>query len=139
MASERNTLYVTGEESLQQVAMRAKRLQLATDKLQVLSETNIERICALAKQTRPEVIVIDSIQVMHVPEIQSAPGSVAQVRESAAALTRFAKQHQISVLMVGHVTKEGALADLKSWSTALIVPCCLKATKMAGFVCCAAI
>jgi DNA repair protein RadA/Sms len=112
-ASTRQTLYVTGEESLQQVAMRAKRLQLATDKLQVLSETNIERICALAKQTQPDVIVIDSIQVMHIPEIQSAPGSVAQVRESAAALTRFAKQHQISVLMVGHVTKDGVLAGPK--------------------------
>tara|TARA_B100001094_G_C18195614_1_gene810630 strand:- start:1990 stop:3363 length:1374 start_codon:yes stop_codon:yes gene_type:complete len=108
-----NTLYVTGEESLQQVAMRAKRLGLPTEKLQVLSETHVERICELALQNKPDLLVIDSIQVMHLADIQSAPGSVAQVRESAACLTRFAKQHQIAVLMVGHVTKEGALAGPK--------------------------
>ncbi|WP_392566518.1 DNA repair protein RadA [Utexia brackfieldae] len=107
------TLYVTGEESLQQVAMRAHRLSLATDNLNMLSETSIEQICHIAEQEQPKLIVIDSIQVMHMADIQSSPGSVAQVRETAAYLTRFAKTHGIAIIMVGHVTKDGSLAGPK--------------------------
>lgn len=113
LAKTKSTLYVTGEESLQQVAMRAKRLQLPDDKLKLLAETNIDTICQLALQHKPTIMVIDSIQVMHMSDIQSAPGGVSQVRESAAALTRFAKQHHIAMFLVGHVTKDGSLAGPK--------------------------
>ncbi|MEP7704226.1 DNA repair protein RadA [Paraglaciecola sp. 25GB23A] len=113
MAAGRTALYVTGEESLQQVAMRAERLGLAKDKLKLLAETNIDTICELAMQHKPDIMVIDSIQVMQVADVQSAPGSVSQVRESAAYLTRFAKQHHIAMFLVGHVTKDGSLAGPK--------------------------
>ena len=113
MAITEPALYVTGEESLQQVAMRAKRLNLPDDKLMLLAETNVETICNLALTQKPKIMVIDSIQVMHVADVQSAPGSVSQVRESAAYLTRFAKQQHISMFIVGHVTKDGSLAGPK--------------------------
>ncbi|WP_341503101.1 DNA repair protein RadA [Gallaecimonas sp. GXIMD4217] len=113
LAERMPTLYVTGEESLQQVAMRAHRLGLPTDKLRVMAETSVEAITAQAERDKPKVMVIDSIQVMHMAEIQSAPGSVSQVRESAAWLTRFAKQNGVAVIMVGHVTKDGTLAGPK--------------------------
>jgi len=106
-------LYVTGEESLQQVAMRAKRLGLAVGDLKMLSETSVETICDVADQLKPKVLVIDSIQVMHVSDVQSAPGSVSQVRESAAYLTRYAKQTGTVIFLVGHVTKDGSLAGPK--------------------------
>jgi len=113
LAARMPTLYVTGEESLQQVAMRANRLYLPTDKLRILSETSVEQICHLAAQEKPAIMVIDSIQVMHVADVSSAPGSVSQVREAAAQLTRFAKQQQVAIFMVGHVTKDGTLAGPK--------------------------
>ncbi|ART80000.1 DNA repair protein RadA [Oceanisphaera avium] len=113
LASRMKTLYITGEESLQQVAMRAQRLGLPRDKLRMLSETSVEQICHIAREEKPAVIVIDSIQVMHVEGVTSSPGSVSQVREAAAQLTRYAKQHGVVVLMVGHVTKDGALAGPK--------------------------
>ncbi|MBK5071857.1 DNA repair protein RadA [Budviciaceae bacterium CWB-B4] len=113
LASQMKTLYVTGEESLQQVAMRAHRLGLPTEHLQMLSETSIEQICLIAEQEQPRLMVIDSIQVMHMADIQSSPGSVAQVRESAAYLTRFAKTKGVAIIMVGHVTKDGSLAGPK--------------------------
>ncbi|MCL1037197.1 DNA repair protein RadA [Shewanella submarina] len=106
-------LYVTGEESLQQVAMRAHRLGLPTARLRMLSETSVEQLCDVALKEKPKVMVIDSIQVMHMSDVQSSPGSVSQVRESASYLTRFAKQHGIAVIMVGHVTKDGSLAGPK--------------------------
>ena len=104
------TLYITGEESLQQVALRATRLGLEAPNLHLLAETSVERIAALCSERRPQVIVVDSIQTIHSEILQSAPGSVGQVRESAAALVRFAKQSGTAVFLVGHVTKEGALA-----------------------------
>ena len=113
LSQSMSTLYVTGEESLQQVALRADRLGLPKDALSLLSETNVETICDLALKHKPQVMVIDSIQVMHVADVQSAPGSVSQVRESAAYLTRFAKQNHIAMFIVGHVTKEGHLAGPK--------------------------
>lgn len=108
-----NCLYVTGEESPQQVAMRARRLKLPVDKVQLLSETNVEMVCQQAEQIKPQLLVVDSIQVMHLADISSAPGSVSQVRESAALLTRFAKQSGTVLMMVGHVTKDGSLAGPK--------------------------
>ncbi|MDC9592870.1 DNA repair protein RadA [Xenorhabdus sp. IM139775] len=113
LSTQMKTLYVTGEESLQQVAMRAHRLGLPTDKLNMLSETSIEQICLIAEQEQPKLMVIDSIQVMHMADIQSSPGSVAQVRETAAYLTRFAKTRDVAIIMVGHVTKDGTLAGPK--------------------------
>lgn len=113
LAEQMKTLYVTGEESLQQVAMRAHRLGLPTANLNMLSETSIEQICLIAEEEQPKLMVIDSIQVMHMADIQSSPGSVAQVRETAAYLTRFAKTRGVAIVMVGHVTKDGSLAGPK--------------------------
>ncbi|MEA3547796.1 MAG: DNA repair protein RadA [Thermodesulfobacteriota bacterium] len=102
-------LYVTGEESLQQIAMRARRLRLPDKNLLLLTETRVEAICDAAAREKPEVMVIDSIQTMHTA-LNSTPGSVTQVRESAAQLTQFAKQTGTAVFLVGHVTKTGDLA-----------------------------
>ncbi|MGV3593233.1 MAG: DNA repair protein RadA [Gammaproteobacteria bacterium] len=113
LSQQMETLYVTGEESLQQVAMRAKRLGLPMDKLKMLAETNITEITNTAQQHRPKLIVIDSIQVMHSADIPSAPGSVAQVRECAAYLIQYAKQTGTALFFVGHVTKDGNLAGPK--------------------------
>lgn len=113
LAQQGPCLYVTGEESLQQVAMRAQRLQLPTDQLKMLSETNVETIVQVAMVEKPKVLVVDSIQVVHLDDISSAPGSVSQVREGAAYLTRFAKQTGTVVILVGHVTKDGSIAGPK--------------------------
>ena len=104
------SLYVTGEESLAQVASRGQRLGLVLDGLNGLAETSIERILAEAQRSRPEVIIIDSIQTIWTELLTAAPGSVSQVRESAARLVRYAKQTGTSVFLVGHVTKEGGIA-----------------------------
>jgi DNA repair protein RadA/Sms len=113
LGQQMEALYVTGEESLQQVAMRAKRLELPMSGLKMLAETNIELICRAAQQYKPKVLVVDSIQVVHMPDVQSAPGGVSQVRESAAYLTRYAKQTGTVLFLVGHVTKDGTLAGPK--------------------------
>lgn len=103
-------LYVTGEESLQQVASRAKRMSLPDEQLRLLTETDVEAITIAAQKEEPKVMVVDSIQTMQLAEIGSAAGGVSQVRESAAFLTRFAKQNNIAVFLVGHVTKSGEVA-----------------------------
>jgi DNA repair protein RadA/Sms len=103
-------LYVTGEESLQQVSLRARRLGLAERGLNLLSATCVENIIALAARQKPRVMVIDSIQTIYTETLSSAPGAVGQVRESAAQLVRFAKQTGTALFLVGHVTKEGTLA-----------------------------
>jgi len=113
LSQSMEALYVTGEESLQQVAMRAHRLGLPVDKLKMLAETNINEITAIAQQHKPKLIVIDSIQVMHSADVPSAPGSVSQVRECAAYLIQYAKQTGTVVIFVGHVTKDGTLAGPK--------------------------
>lgn len=102
-------LYVSGEESPQQISLRAQRLGLGAD-LRLLSETAVEPVLDVAQQERPRIIVVDSIQTVYSELLQSAPGTVGQVRESAAALVRFAKQTGTAMFLVGHVTKEGALA-----------------------------
>lgn len=103
-------LYVTGEESLQQVAMRAKRLKLKYKNLKLLAETHVESIIKHAEELKPGVMVIDSIQTMFTDLISSAPGGVSQVREACQVLVRFAKTTNTTIFLVGHVTKEGALA-----------------------------
>jgi len=103
-------LYVSGEESADQIALRAQRLGLASERVRVLTETNVEAVIAAARQEEPQVMVIDSIQTMFTDMLQSAPGSVAQVRETAAQLVRHAKHDGTALFLVGHVTKEGTLA-----------------------------
>ncbi|WP_028670711.1 DNA repair protein RadA [Saccharospirillum impatiens] len=113
LARQLPVLYVSGEESVQQIALRAQRLNLPMDALSILAETSVAAITETARETRPRILVIDSIQVMHAPDVESAPGSVSQVRESAAWLTRFAKQTGTVLILVGHVTKDGSLAGPK--------------------------
>jgi len=113
LAKQTNALYVTGEESVQQIAMRAHRLGLATTELKVLAETDVMAITQTASELKPKILLIDSIQVMYLNDIASAPGGVAQVRECAAYLTRFAKQTGTILVLIGHVTKDGTLAGPK--------------------------
>ena len=103
-------LYVTGEESPRQVKIRAGRLGVNSDNLYLFSETNVERIIDAAQEIEPDILIVDSIQTTFRPDIQSAPGSVSQVRESAAALLQFSKSFETPTFLVGHVTKEGAIA-----------------------------
>ena len=110
LAGRQPALYVSGEESGEQVALRARRLQLEVGGLQLLTEIHLEKILAALAEHKPRIAVIDSIQTLYSDALQSAPGSVAQVRECAAQLTRHAKQSGTSLVFVGHVTKEGALA-----------------------------
>ena len=110
LAKEKKALYVSGEESGAQVALRARRLAIDADDLQLQAEIQLEKILNTLAEQKPQVAVIDSIQTLYSDALTSAPGSVAQVRECAAQLTRVAKQSGITIIMVGHVTKEGALA-----------------------------
>ncbi|MFL6656598.1 MAG: DNA repair protein RadA [Massilia sp.] len=110
IASLKSTLYVSGEESGAQIAMRARRLDVDAKDLKLQAEIQLEKILGTLADLKPEVAVIDSIQTLYSDALSSAPGSVAQVRECAAQLTRVAKQTGITIILVGHVTKEGALA-----------------------------
>ncbi|HMV54297.1 MAG TPA: DNA repair protein RadA [Rhodocyclaceae bacterium] len=110
LAPRAAALYVSGEESAEQVALRARRLHLDAAALKLLPEINLEKILAVLRDEKPAIAVIDSIQTLWSDALQSAPGSVAQVRECAAQLTRYAKQSGTALFLVGHVTKEGALA-----------------------------
>ncbi len=110
IGGQRSAIYVSGEESPQQIAMHVKRLGLNAGQIELLAEINLERILSTLQAHKPDVVVIDSIQTIYSEALQSAPGSVAQVRECAAQLTRLAKQLGITIVLVGHVTKEGTLA-----------------------------
>jgi DNA repair protein RadA/Sms len=110
VGKQRKAIYVSGEESAQQIAMRAKRLGLDASPVELLAEIQLEKILATLQTHKPDIAVIDSIQTVYSEALQSAPGSVAQVRECSAQLTRLAKQLGITVILVGHVTKEGSLA-----------------------------
>jgi len=110
LAGERRTLYVSGEESPRQISLRARRLGLPAGELRLLPETCVERIIAGAERERPQAMVVDSIQTVYTELLQSAPGSVSQVREATAQLVQFAKRSGTAVFLVGHVTKEGNLA-----------------------------
>ncbi|MCH8550956.1 MAG: DNA repair protein RadA [Natronospirillum sp.] len=113
LARQYRVLYVTGEESLQQIAMRARRLNLPTEGVHIMAETNVAAILDQAETLRPDILLVDSIQVVHHPDIESAPGSVTQVRETAAMLTQYAKRSQAALFLIGHVTKDGSLAGPK--------------------------
>jgi DNA repair protein RadA/Sms len=110
LAQSLPALYITGEESLAQVAMRGRRLELPLNKLRVMAETQVETIIATAEHERPRILVVDSIQTLYTDTLNSAPGGVSQIRESAALLTRYAKRSGCALFLVGHVTKEGTLA-----------------------------
>ena len=110
LAEDNKSLYVTGEESAEQISLRARRLDLKLDSLHVLTETSVEHILQQASAEQPRIMVVDSIQTIYSEALQSAPGAVAQIRESAAQLVRFAKRTGTSIFLVGHVTKEGSLA-----------------------------
>src|SRR5207249_2920958 len=110
IGATRRALYVSGEESAEQIALRAQRLGLVNARVELLAEVQLEGIMGAIRSQRPEVVVIDSIQTTYTEALESAPGSVAQVRECAAQLTRMAKQSATTVILVGHVTKEGAIA-----------------------------
>ncbi len=105
-----SSLYVSGEESLQQISLRAHRLGVQQSSIRLLAETQVERMLAVAERDRPRVMVVDSIQTVFTELLASAPGSVGQVRESAARLVRYAKQTGTILFLIGHVTKEGTLA-----------------------------
>lgn len=109
-AQFREVLYVSGEESLQQIASRASRLRLPTDKVKMLADSSVERVLEAAESEKPSIIVIDSIQVMQSATVEAAPGGVSQVRECAGILTCFAKTSGVVLVMVGHVTKDSSLA-----------------------------
>lgn len=104
------SLYVSGEESPQQISLRGKRLGLALERIRLLTENNLEQIFTITAREKPGILVIDSIQTIYTELLQSAPGAVAQVRECAAQLVRYAKQTDTTVILIGHVTKEGTLA-----------------------------
>ncbi|MEC7975742.1 MAG: DNA repair protein RadA, partial [Pseudomonadota bacterium] len=113
LATDHGVLYVTGEESLQQLALRAQRLKLPMDGLSVAAETRAEVIASHIAAQKPQVVVLDSVQVLQMEGLDSTPGSVTQVRETAAFFTRLAKQQDVVIILVGHITKEGGLAGPK--------------------------
>ena len=113
LAAKQGVLYVTGEESLQQLALRAQRLKLPMDGLNVAAETRAEVIANHIATQKPQVVVLDSVQVLQMEGVDSTPGSVTQVRETAAFFTRLAKQQDVVIVLVGHITKEGGLAGPK--------------------------
>ncbi len=110
LAQQRVVLYVSGEESARQISLRARRLEVEAERLNLLTETQVEQILEQSRRMTPQVVVVDSIQTIFTEQLQSAPGSVAQVRESTAQLVRYAKQSGTAIFLVGHVTKEGSLA-----------------------------
>ncbi len=109
-ANGKPTLYVSGEESTQQIKMRARRLKIAEEQLYVISETNVEHILLHIERLQPQLVVVDSIQAVYLAGLQSSAGSIGQVRECATALLRMAKLHNIPIFLIGHVTKQGAIA-----------------------------
>ncbi|MEN8140974.1 MAG: DNA repair protein RadA [Thermodesulfobacteriota bacterium] len=133
LSTSKKILYVSGEESLEQIAMRARRLGLPDQELLLLAETQVEQICALAAKERPDILIIDSIQTMQVAESSSAPGSVSQVRESAARLTTFAKQSGTAIFLVGHVTKSGDLAGPRVLEHIIDVVCYIEGNRDSRF------
>ena len=110
---DKNILYVSGEESVQQIKIRADRLEITTEKLKLLSETNLNIIESVIAKENPDYVIIDSIQTMFIDEVSSAPGSVSQVREATSRLMHLGKGKNISLIIVGHVTKDGAIAGPK--------------------------
>lgn len=113
LGAELNVLYVAGEESVSQIKLRANRLNVSTDKLFIINETNTAAVSEYIETVKPDVVIVDSIQTMSLPDIASTPGSITQVRESASCLQRTAKSLNIPIILVGHVNKDGNIAGPK--------------------------
>ena len=113
LSKNKKVLYISGEESLEQIASRAKRLKADGENIFLLSETNIQRILEAIKKVAPQVLIIDSIQTVYHPEFNSASGTLSQVRESAGEILRATKPSGIITFILGHITKDGALAGPK--------------------------
>ncbi|MEW6429432.1 MAG: DNA repair protein RadA [Thermodesulfobacteriota bacterium] len=128
MSEQHAVLYVSGEESLEQIALRAKRLRLPAAGLRLAAETLVENILETAREEKPAVLVVDSIQTMQSAHLQGAPGTVPQVRECAAILTRFAKQSGTAVFLVGHVTKSGDIAGPRVLEHIIDVVCSIESS-----------
>jgi len=128
-----SVLYVSGEESLQQIAERAHRLRLDASTIKMLAETSVQSICDTVDSEKPTLLIIDSIQVMHTVDSDTAPGSVSQVRESASYLTQYAKRNNVSIFMVGHVTKDQSLAGPMTLSHIVDAQVILSSTEDARF------
>ena len=111
--TDKKILYTSGEESLQQIKLRAERLNINNNNCLFLSETSLEHLIAYTEQNRPDLLIIDSIQTISTETIESSPGSVSQVRECTSAILKFAKKNDIAVILIGHITKEGSLAGPK--------------------------
>lgn len=107
------TLYVSGEESASQIKLRAERIGIQTDQCFILTETNTQKIFNHAKEIQPQLVVIDSVQTLHTQHVESSPGSISQIRESASELIRYAKETNVPVVLIGHITKEGVIAGPK--------------------------
>lgn len=133
LSREMIALYATGEESPQQIAMRARRLDLSRNNLYVAAETRVEEICRMVKNYQAGVLVVDSIQTMQTGEVDSAPGSVSQVRESAARLTRLAKESGVAIFLIGHVTKSGHIAGPRVLEHIIDVVCYIEGEKDGRF------
>ena len=129
-------LYVSGEESQRQIKMRAERLGIAAPNLLVLSETSLERILEQVKKLKPGVLVIDSIQTIFTSTIPSAPGSIAQVRESSGSIIVLAKKTGLTTFLIGHVTKDGAIAGPECSNIWLIPSSILRASAVTRFAFC---
>lgn len=113
MGKSKKILYVSGEESQRQIKLRAERLGISTPNLKIYSETNMSLVIDCVFREKPDILIVDSVQTMYNPEIQSTPGNVSQIRDTAAVLMKIAKENSISIFLVGHVTKEGSLAGPK--------------------------
>jgi len=113
LLNERRCLYVSGEESLSQIKLRAERVGFTQSNCQFIPETNLESILGCVAQTNPEVVIIDSIQTVQTEKIESSAGSVTQIRECTSAILKYAKEHNVSFILVGHITKDGGLAGPK--------------------------
>ncbi|MFO7761377.1 MAG: DNA repair protein RadA [Desulfobia sp.] len=133
LSREMTVLYATGEESPQQIAMRGRRLELVHDNLYVAAETRVEEICRMAADYQAGVLIVDSIQTMQTEEVDYAPGSVSQVRESAARLTRLAKETGLAVFLIGHVTKSGSIAGPRVLEHIIDVVCYMEGEKDSRF------
>ena len=110
LSDQTPVLYAAGEESLDQIAMRAERLGLKADRAQLIAETSVEAVVEIARSLGARVVVIDSIQTMYTEAVEASPGAVTQLRETTAALVRFAKESGAAVILIGHVTREGTIA-----------------------------
>ena len=132
------TLYVSGEESVEQIGMRAKRLGISNEECYIYSETSLENILSQIRHISPNIVVVDSIQTIFTDTIESSAGSVSQIRECAASLLKYAKTTGVSIFIIGHITKDGSIAGPRFWSILSMLCCNLRAIPIVRTVFCEA-